>query len=123
MSRFEKRNTLRALEIMGKEYSVDFGRDEIPLIFQRVGEETAKVAAKTRKDSTPEAVYKAVLKEQKGVFQKAIADILGNTTAGKEIFKEDNTAIFHSDVYLFLIEEYKKVMEESALYSPARIEA
>ena len=112
MSRFVKRNTVRELEILGNTYNVDFGKDEIPFIFQTVADNSAKIEGKD---------HKVVLDKQKAIFKKAICDIIGDATAANHIFKDDNSAVLHSDVYKFLVDQFTEVMSEQSPYSPKRI--
>ncbi|HBF65534.1 MAG TPA: hypothetical protein DDW34_07040 [Clostridium sp.] len=114
MNRFEKRNTVREIEILGNTYQVDFGRDETPLIFQEVAKESNAVATRGN-DSV------AILSEQKAIFKNAICDIVGDPYAADQIFKADNTVVLHSDVYTFLVNQYTEVMTEESPYSPKRI--
>lgn len=112
MSRFEKRKTTREIEILGNTYQVDFGRDETPMLFQ-------DTAMKTNAITTAGA---EALSEQKAIFKKAICDIIGDPCAADQIFKDDDTAILHSDVYTFLVNQYTEVMTAASPYSPSRIQ-
>lgn len=114
MSRFQKRQTVRTLEILDNTFEVDFGKDEIPLIFQEVAEESKNIGGE-------KGEHAAILDKQKAVFKTAINNIIGNTEAADQIFKEDNSAILHSDVYTFLVNQYTEVMTEESPYSPKRL--
>lgn len=112
MNRFVKRNTIREIEIAGYVYNVDFGKDEIPFIFQEVADNSAKIEGKD---------HKAILEKQKAIFKTAINNIIGNQDAAKQIFEHDNSAVLHGDVYSFLYEQYMEVMSDQSPYSPKRI--
>lgn len=112
MNRFVKRNTARELEILGSTYNVDFGKDEIPFIFQTVADNSAKIEDKEPKD---------ILNKQKAIFKEAICEIIGNPDASRRIFEKDNSAVLHADVYSFLHEQYMEVMSDQSPYSPNRI--
>ncbi|WMI81946.1 hypothetical protein [Anaerotignum sp. MB30-C6] len=112
MNRFIKRNTVRELEILGNTYNVDFGNDEIPFIFQKVADESRNIAGEDDK---------TILENQKEIFKLAINIIIGNANASEQIFKYDNSAVLHSDVYKFLVDQFTEVMSEQSPYSPNRI--
>ncbi|WMI81846.1 hypothetical protein [Anaerotignum sp. MB30-C6] len=121
MNRFQKRQTVREVEILGNTYEVDFGRDEILLILQRQQDATIQADAKERGDLSSEDKLKERMKEQKEIYKIAINDILGVPTASGQIFAEDNTSIFHADVFAFLSRKYTEVMTEESPYSPKRL--
>ncbi len=121
MNRFQKRQTVREVEILGNTYEVDFGRDEILLILQRQQDATIQADAKDRGDLSAEDKLRERIQEQKEIFEIAINDILGVPTASEQIFAEDNTSIFHADVFTFLSQKYTEVMTEESPYSPKRL--
>lgn len=122
MSRFQKRQTVKTLEIGENRYEVDFGRDDIPLIFQDVVDKLAKTEAAA--DGYTEAAAKqsaVVLSRQKEIFKAAINQILEQPDASAEIFRYDDTAIFHSDIYSFLVMEYRQTVMAEYPYTPDRL--
>lgn len=114
MSRFEKRNTSREIEICGNTYNVDFGRDEMTVMIQNSSSDLNVLERSGDNIAT-------IIEKQKDVLKKFINEILGNPKAADEIFKEDNTAVLHRDIYTFLVSQYTEVMTEESPYSPKRI--
>lgn len=80
MSRFVKRDTVRTLEILDNAYEVDFGKDLVLIVFNRVKEETKAIEENALDDMD-------ALERQKAVFKTAINDIIGNQDAAKQIFE------------------------------------
>lgn len=114
MNRFEKRNTVREIEIFGNTYNVDFGRDEITAMIQNSSNDLNVLEKSAENVST-------IIEKQKDVLKKFINEILGNPKATDQIFKDDNTAVLHRDIYTFLVSQYTEVMTEESPYSPKRI--
>ncbi|WP_312072016.1 hypothetical protein [Anaerotignum propionicum] len=112
MNRFEKRSTLKEIEIFGNTYNVDFGRDELPLIFQEVSDEFKSLKTKD---------YNATIQKQKQIYKNAINKIIGDEKASDQIFKDDDSAILHNDIYGFLFSQFNEVMADESPYSPKRI--
>lgn len=121
MSRFQKRQTVKTLEIGENRYEVDFGRDDIALIFQDVVDRLAKIEAAADENTDAAARQSAVLAAQKEIFKDAINRILEQPNAAGEIFRHDDTAIFHSDIYSFLVMEYKQTVMAEYPYTPDRL--
>ncbi len=121
MDKFVKRNTVREIEIFGNTYSVDFGKDEIPFIIKQVQRDNTDVTATISKDLTPQKQFEEALEAGKKIFKQAINDIIGNPKAAEQIFKEDNSAALHGDIYTFLVNQHIEVMTEESPYSPKRV--
>ena len=112
MARFEKRTTVREIEVFGNTYNVDFGRDELPVIFQDTSEEFKAIKGKD---------YNATIEKQKKIYKEAINKIIGDEKASDHIFKDDNSAILHNDIYGFLFNQFNEVMVDESPYNPKRI--
>lgn len=121
MKKFVKRTTVRDIEIADNKFNVDFGKDHIRFVFQRVAEESQNVANTVEKGLSPEDEYNAVVEANKKIFEKAINDIIGDITASEKIFQEDKSAVFHADVYTFLVEQFMEVINAESPYSPKRV--
>lgn len=120
-SKFQKRQTQREVEIGAQVFLVDFGRDEIPFIFQQVAEEITKPMEKKVGKMSQEEKFAGIMEKQKEIFKDAIDRVIGVVGASKEIFETDDTAIFHSDLYGFLVSLYQAVMLAESPYSPERL--
>ena len=112
MVRFEKRTTVREIDVFGNTYNVDFGRDELPVIFQDVSEEFKSLKEKD---------YNSTIEKQKKLYKAAINKIIGDEKASDHIFKEDNSWILHDDFYAFLYKQYEEVMTSESPYNPKRV--
>lgn len=121
MKKFVKRDTVREVEIANNKFKVDFGKDHIRFVFQRVAEESQNVANAIEKGLSPEDEYNAVVEANKKIFEKAINDIIGEITASEKIFAEDKSAVFHADVYTFLVEQFMEVINAESPYNPKRV--
>lgn len=121
MNKFVKRTTVRDIEIAGNKFEVDFGKDHIRFVFQRVAEESQNVVNAIEKGLSPEDEYNAVVEANKKIFEKAINDIIGDIGASEKIFQEDKSAVFHADVYTFLVEQFMEVINAESPYNPKRV--
>lgn len=118
MSKFEKRNTIVKLEIMGNSYEADFGRDEVPAILIKLSQDIEK-EEKKRKEETDS--LEKVTQNEKALFKKAINEILQNENASGEIFKDDDSSILHADVYGYIVDEYYNFTSAAIeKYAPGR---
>ena len=111
MNRFEKRNTVREIEIFGNTYNVDFGRDELPVVFQDVSDEFKSLKTKG---------YNETIEKQKKIYKTAINKIIDDEKASDHIFKDDDSAILHNDIYGFLFNQFNEVMVDESPYNPKR---
>ncbi|WP_352400932.1 hypothetical protein [Anaerotignum sp.] len=122
MSTFQKRETMRELRILGKWYSVDFGKDSIALTLRRVQEKLEEIEKKERGSLGQAQLFTQMMEEEKALLKEAIGEILGDGQDISHIFETDDTAVMHRDVYTFLVEEYIQVMRGYSPYDLERIE-
>ncbi|WMI80350.1 hypothetical protein [Anaerotignum sp. MB30-C6] len=122
MGTFQTRETKREVEILGRRYLVDFGRDTIAFVLRRVQEEFRKNQEKDRDGLGQTEGFAEMLNEEKALLKEAIGEILGCPQEADAIFAGNDTAVLHRDVYTFLVEEYIQVMRKKSSYDVERIE-
>lgn len=122
MKKFTKRNTVVELDINGDVFSVNFARDDIPSIFALVSEEVIAIGKTYETVTDIGKRTEQVNTEQKLLFKEAINDFLQDNTASERIFKDDNSAYYHAEVYNFLVQQYAEFMSTKPEYSPERVQ-
>lgn len=119
-SKFIKKNRKVDLDIDGHVFTADFSRDEIPSIIKGMNDKTTEIEERFKGEKNADT---KVLEEEKKLFKGVINELLQNETAADVIFQEDDTAIYHADVYTFLVEEYTKaISQQLSAYDPNRVE-
>lgn len=121
MKKFVKRNTVVELDINGNLFFVDFGRDEIPLVFQKVAKEEDGINKKEKAKVDTLEYLEAIQRKGKQMFKEAINEILQDNMASERIFQEDDSSIFIGDVYMYLAEVYAYVRNARPEYSSERV--
>ncbi len=120
MSTFQKRVTTREVNFCGKGYTVDFGKDETAVVFQRVQEGLTRMQEKNRDGFTASEKLLCVQQEEKALLKKAIGEILCCADeAGFSV--EKDSLILYRDMYAYLAMEYIRVMQAKSPYSIERI--
>lgn len=109
MSKFVKRNTIVKVEIGSYIKEADFGRDEIPSVFRSVLEGIEEIEDKYSNKPVKDGM-RLIQNEEKALFKSAINEILEDEYASSEIFENDDSAVYHADVYTYISELYKEVM-------------
>lgn len=119
-SKFIKKNRKVDLDIDGHVFTVDFSRDEIPSVIKGMNDKTMEIEERFKGEKNAD---QKILEEEKKLFKGVINELLQNETAADVIFQEDDTAIYHADVYTFLVEEYTKTISQPlSTYDPNRAE-
>lgn len=106
MSKFKKRDVLVKMDIEGNSFIVDFGLDGIRGIIADTAEKvSAAESAYEEIEDTRQRIEK-ITEAQKIIVKGAINELLQDETASEKIFAQDNTEVFISDVYDYIVREY-----------------
>ena len=111
-SKFIKRNTKVTLDINEHIFTVDFGRDNLAAVFAELSAQVKAIETKYKDDIDHRKRGEKVLNEQKRLFKAAINEILQDNTASDILFQEDDSGVYHADIYTFLVDEYTKSVRQ-----------
>lgn len=112
MAEFKKRSVVATIRIEGEEFTTDFGRDVLSYLPKTVLSKVNKLEAEHTDIEDEDERYEKILQEEKAVFKDAINILLDDETASDRLFAEDDSSLFLSDVYTYIIEEYTALMQK-----------
>lgn len=113
MAEFKKRETKHTLNIEGHVFTVDFSRDDIVTILEKVNQDTQKVDKKHGKVSDAAERRQKILEDEKKIFFQAINELLEDETASDVLFAEDRSEFYISEVYLYIAREYAEFRQSA----------
>lgn len=122
-NKFVRRNTKVELDMEGNLFTVDFGRDEIPLALTEAERCVEKINKQYANEGTSLEANKTYLQELKVVARNLINTILDDAAAVNQLFAEEDSFAYHTDIVQFLTAQYEDFTNKrQALYAPNRAE-
>lgn len=120
-SKFVRRNTIVELKIEGRNFRVDFGRDEVPGILGDTNDRLEKLEKQYDDIEDIRERRTVIDSAQKKVIEAAIDELLQNPKASADIFAEDQSSLFHADVYTYITGAYADMLsQDNSPYAPNR---
>ncbi|UWD43268.1 hypothetical protein NYU56_18460 (plasmid) [Clostridioides difficile] len=120
--KFERKNSIRDMEILGEKFEVDFSRDEIAIVLAEVSDNMTNIEKGLDiEEGTIKRATTEILEKLKEEARRGINIILNDDTACERIFKDNNSMALHEEVYDFLVTQYSKYKEKRfEKYAPNR---
>ncbi|MCC0752661.1 hypothetical protein KGF47_18235 [Clostridioides sp. ZZV13-5731] len=120
--KFERKNSIRDMEILGEKFEVDFSRDEIAIVLAEVSDNMTSIEKGLDvEEGTVKRATTDILEKLKEEARRGINIILNDDAACERLFKNNNSMALHEEVYDFLVTQYSKYKEKRfEKYTPNR---
>jgi len=122
MSVFQKKKTTRSVSILGKTYTVDFGRDRLVGVFKEVQDGLeAMMVEDGEVQSTGKMQLQNMQEEEKKLLRNAIEKILDFASGEEPIFLHEESLLLYRELYAYLTAVFIQVLQAESPYSIERI--